>query len=136
MKSYAPQSMMPNRDQFHTLTRGKLSEGCQNSVAWKAVYHLFGVPQNLYKTLDFLASERSSVFVDSGQYLSHSQEHDLVLLMATSVANTEIHNILEIIDQDITISAQDREILKMTVETFRATATATLRALGQILWIS
>jgi hypothetical protein len=136
MKSYAPRGMMPNRNQLYTLTSGKLSEGCRNSIAWKAVEHLFGVPENLYKTLDYLTEERLSVFVNSGQYLSHSQEHDLVLLMATSVANTETQTILEIINKDITISDQDREILKTTVETFRETATATLRALGQIRWIS
>lgn len=136
MKSYSPKSMMPNRDQFYGLVKGKLSEDCQHSVAWKSVDHLFGTAQGLYRTLDVLTSEELSAFVESGQYLSYSQEHDLVLLIATCIANLEIHSVIDIIDQDSAITDQDREVFKMAVEMFRETATATLRALGQIRWMS
>jgi len=136
MKSYVPRGMMPNRSQLYTLTSGKLSESCRSGIAWKAVEYLFGISDNLYKTLDSLTSEHLSVFVDSGQYLSRSQEHDLLLLIATSVAQTETQTILAIIDQDITINDQERETLKMMVETFRETAKATLTALGPMCWIN
>lgn len=127
--------MQPNKNQFYSFIKDKLSEQGMQSPAGLAVRHLFEAAETLYNSLAFHTNERLTVFVDAGQYLTPTQEHDLMALTAGYVAQINTSAIYEIINRDLSISENDRSILKLALELYRNTAQTSSIALGNPRWI-
>lgn len=70
MKQYIPKRMQPNRNQYYSFIKDKLSEQGKQSPAGLAVFHLFNAAETLYNSLAFHTNEQLSVFVDAKRYLT------------------------------------------------------------------
>ena len=127
--------MQPNTHQFYSFIDGKLSEAGRQSLAFKAVLHLFETAGAMYNALAQETSEQLSIFVDSGRYLTPIQEHDLVALTARYVALLNSGHIRTIILQDQNLSEDDRVVLKAALDLYGTTAQASCLALGNPHWI-
>jgi hypothetical protein len=135
MKQYIPKRMQPNTNQFYSFVKNKLSEQGMQSPAGLAVRHLFHIAETLYNTLAFHTNESLGVFVDAKRYLSPTQEHDLVTLTTNYVVALNTSEIRGIVNQDRSISEEDRAILRSALELYDTTAQASSFALGNCRWI-
>jgi hypothetical protein len=135
MKQYAPKRIQPNTNQFYSFIKDKLSEQGMQSPAGLAVRHLFQAAEALYNSLAFHTSEQLAVFVHAGQYLTSAQEHDLIALTANYVAALNTFEIHEIVNRDLSISEDDRSLLKLALELYDNTAKTSSIALGNPRWI-
>lgn len=135
MKTQKPKQLKPDPGDFLKLTDGKISDEGKNSAAWKVVYSLFQTAQKLYSTLDFMTSERLSVFVESETYLTPRQEYDLVALTAHYVANLDTNTAADVVRDDAALTDGDRQLLLSAIELFKSSTTATYMALGNPRWV-
>lgn len=136
MKHYNPRTITPNPDQFHQLVQDKISPRGQHSLAYKAVLNLFRQAEALFHTLDFYTTESRTLFKDSGQYLTPQQEQDEMALVAHCVAQLVTPTIHDFVHQDKAITEEERLVLNMALDTFRATAEANCSELGTPQWIT
>jgi hypothetical protein len=88
----------------------------------------------LYKRLQDQTSERLTVFVDSGKYLTPLEEHDLVALTAQFVQALNTHEIQQIVTKDPTISEDERATLQLALDQFVSIAQTSASALGNPRW--
>jgi hypothetical protein len=135
MKQFRVKEMMPNVSQFYALTRDRISTLGTQSISYKLVHSLFKSSENIYRILDFFTSEGLSKFQEAGRYLTAAQERDLVSMISHCIQNIETYTIQEMVMQDAGISEAERAVLLMTLQGFRDTIQATVRALGQPKWI-
>lgn len=135
MRYYAPNLMKPDTQQFFQFVQDKVSETGRQSVAYKAVYHLFYSAQRLYKTLDEFTSENLSTFKSARTYLTQIQEQSLVALTAHHVANLLTPEIRAIVKEDISLSDADRMVLQSALDLYLSSASATCAALGTPKWV-
>jgi hypothetical protein len=124
MKRYAPRIMQPNTNQFYSFIKDKLSEQGMQSPAGLAVRHLFQTAQSLYNSLE----------THAGKNLTSTQEQDLVALTAKYVIELKTFEIQEIVNRDMSISEEDRFVLKSALELYINTAHTTTVILGMPRW--
>ncbi|MBW4462474.1 MAG: hypothetical protein KME47_19870 [Nodosilinea sp. WJT8-NPBG4] len=127
--------MKPDPNQFHEAVRNKISETGQKSVAYGAVRNLFEQANSLYKKLDFLTASNIAHFKDTGKYLTERQEKDAIALTALYARDLKTQFIHELVQQDTTISDQERLVLEMALDIYKATCEANYSALGNPRWI-
>ena len=135
MKNFNPKAMKPDTNQFYEAVKDKVSEAGQQSVAYRAVSNLFQQAQSLYKTLDFVTASNIAHFTDSGKYLTHRQENDAIALTAMYVGALRTQLIHDLVKQDTTINDQERMVLEMALDLYKATCEANYGALGNPRWI-
>lgn len=135
MKHYNPKRMKPNLDQFLNAVKDKISESGQRSLAYKAVKALFEQAETLYKTLDFMTSENAAQFTSTGKYLTQRQESDAVALTAMYVGLLKNQLLYELIQQDSALNEQERQVLGMVVEIYKAACEANYATLGNPRWV-
>jgi hypothetical protein len=136
MKQYAPRRIHPNVNMLDKFMKDKsFSQSAYSSMAYKAVYQLFETAQSFYGTLESATSSNMSVFVESQQYLTALQEHDLVALTAQYVTQLNNVGIQYIVANDPTVTDDERTILKSAIEIFRNSADTTVAALGHPRWV-
>lgn len=135
MKQYAPKSIQPHTNQLYSFIKDNLSEQGMQSPAGLAVRHLFQAAEALYSLLAFHTNEQLTVFVNAKQYLTPTQEHDLVALTAKYVTTLNTIEINQIVNRDTSISEEDRSVLKSALELYRNTANTSAISLGNPRWI-
>lgn len=64
MKHRNLQTLRPRSNEFYQFTKGKLSEGCSQSMAYQVTASLFSTAERLYNSLNEATSERLSQFVE------------------------------------------------------------------------
>jgi hypothetical protein len=134
MKHYQIRQVQPSTNQFYQFVRDKLSEQGIVSNSYRIVLHLFQLSEGFYKTLESHTSEHLAIFTDSGQYLTATQEHDLVCLTAHYIQGMDTLWVSMTIDND-PISEADKVILHQALDLFKTTAEASRSALGRPAWI-
>jgi hypothetical protein len=135
VKYFNPKTMKPDVNQFYGAVNGKLTEVGQQSIAYKAVRNLFEQAQSIYRNLDSVTSANLSHFRTTGKYLTQRQEADAISLAAMYAGNLRTHFIHELVKQDSTINYQDRMVLEMALDLYKATCEANYGALGNPRWI-
>lgn len=135
VKYFNPKTMKPDTNQFHEAVKDKISDSGRQSLAHKAVLNLFGQAQSLYKTLDFVTSQNLAHFKSANKYLSQRQENDAISLTAIYAGNLRTQFIHDLVKQDTTINDQERLVLEMTLDLYKATCEANYGALGNPRWI-
>jgi hypothetical protein len=134
MKHYQVRQVQPSTNQFYQIIQDKISEqGCK-SVAYQAVLHLFQLSEGFYKALEFHTSESLAIFTESGQYLTATQEHDLVSLTAHYIQGIDASWVSMAID-NASIPEADKAVLHQALALFKTTAEASRSALGRPAWI-
>jgi hypothetical protein len=135
MKYFNPKTMKPHTNQFYEAVKGKVSEYGQGSVAYKAVRNLFEQAQALYRMLDSVTASNIARFVDSGKYLTQRQEADAIALTALYAMNLKTQFVHELVKQDEKLTDQERQVLEMVLDLYKATCEANYGALGNPRWI-
>lgn len=135
MKYYNPKNLKPSPDEFHRFTEEKLSEAARQSLSYKATANLFDTARKLYNRLNDATSERLSIFVDSGTYLSQRQEHDLIALTALYTTQLDTQLVREIIAQDQATEESEKALLLAAIELYSASTASTCAALGNPRWV-
>lgn len=135
MKYFNPKTMKPDTHQFYEAVKGKISESSQQSLAYQAVKNLFEQAQSLYRNLDFVTSSNITHFKDADQYLTQRQENDAISLTAMHVRELRKPFLYEVVKQDKTIDDQERMVLEMVLDIYKATCEANYAALGNPRWI-
>ncbi|NJM68200.1 MAG: hypothetical protein HC851_22310 [Acaryochloris sp. RU_4_1] len=134
MKHYQVRQVQPSTNQFYQIVRDNLTEQGAASASYQIVLHLFQVSEGFYKTLDSHTGERLAIFTESGQYLTATQEHDLVSLTAHYIQGMDILWVSTAIDND-PIPEADKAVLHQALDLFKTTAEASRSALGRPAWI-
>lgn len=88
----------------------------------------------MYKHLDSLTSESLTLF-DDADYLTETQEHDLVALTAVYVGNLRTQTIHDAVEQDTVLTDSEKVVLRAALENFRASAASATAALGNPRWV-
>jgi hypothetical protein len=137
VKYYQPLHIQPNKHQLQTfMGQHQLSDTVLQSPSYHALCGLFAIADGLWRTLDFHTSQSLGVFVDAKQYLTPTQEHDLVSLTASYVqglgAASDLQNVIE---ADSSITEEERAVFLQALKLFQDTAATTNSALGRPCWI-
>jgi hypothetical protein len=135
MKQYNPLQVNPNTHQFYELVKDKLNNSAFDSAAYRATLSLFETAEKIYRSLNHLTSEQLSVFVDTGKYLTPTQEHDLMVITATAVTQIDTSIAIALIKIDTSLLPEERTCLLSAVECFTSTSQITAAALGNPRWI-
>ena len=135
MKYYSPQNAKPSSNEFHNFTRNQLSDEAKQSFSYRATASLFATARKFYDSLKNMTSERLSVFVDSKQYLSQRQEHDLMALTALYTAQLDTQLVRDIIAQDDVTTESEKALLMAAVELYSVSAASSIAALGNPRWV-
>ncbi len=135
MKQFNPLRVHPNTHQFHELVKDKLNKSAFDTAAYRATLSLFETAENIYRSLNHLTGEQNAVFVNAGQYLTPTQEHDLMVVTAAAVEQVNTSIAIALIRSDTSLSPEERTCLLSAVECFTSTARITAAALGNPRWI-
>lgn len=135
MKHYNPKAMKPDSAQFSSFVKDQISDEGKQSLAFKLVRDLYQVAQGMYRSLDGMTSESLAIFNDTDEYLTATQEHDLMAMTAIYVGNLRTQSIHEAVEQDEKITDAERAVLKSALENFRSSAESVYATLGNPRWL-
>jgi len=118
------------------MAQQELSEAAQRSASYYAVRGLFAMAEGLWRSLNFHTQESLAVFVDAKQYLTPTEEHDLVSLTSDYVSSLlSASNTQFVINGDSALTDAERAVFSEALKLFHSTASTTAIALGRPRWI-
>ena len=135
MKYFSPQNAKPGSNEFHNFTRDKFTPEAKRSISFRATASLFATARKFYDSLKNITSEQLSVFIDSQQYLSQRQEHDLMALTALYASKLDTQLVRDIIAQDDATTEPEKALLLAAVELYVVSAASSYAALDNPRWV-